>query len=218
MPAGGVCIKKIFKIIGLEKISGDEGTETPQCGMPLAMLRGEQRTGITAGTAERKEKKMNQTFKKLVIAVAVVAAVGVGVNAFAAWGTGWGRGWGGHMMGPGYGPGGCGGYGPVCGAAYSPESYADMEGQYRSFFEETAETRDRLYEKTLALRSELAKADPDTAKASEIQKEISRLQAELDEKWVAHMVEIRRKYPEAGWGTWGRGPVTGYGPRGYCRR
>jgi Spy/CpxP family protein refolding chaperone len=68
------------------------------------------------------------------------------------------------------------------------------------------------------MQSELAKAEPDAAKASGLQKEISELQAQLDQKRIDHMVEMRKVAPNAGRGYMRGGPMMGYGPRGggYC--
>ena len=61
----------------------------------------------------------------------------------------------------------------------------------KAFLKDTPELRDRLYEKERELQSELAKSDPDASKASGLQKEISDLQAQLDQKRINHRVEMR---------------------------
>ena len=75
-----------------------------------------------------------------------------------------------------------------------------------------------MYEKERELQNELAKAEPDASKASGLQKEISELQAQLDQKRIDHMVEMRKLAPNAGKGYVRGGSMMGYGPRGggYC--
>jgi hypothetical protein len=94
------------------------------------------------------------------------------VSAFAH-GPGWGKGRGyGHMMGPdgwgqgwhhrgGYGYGQEGYYGNL-----SADEIAKLDQQRAEYFKATENIRQKLYEKELALRSELAKENPDTSKAS----------------------------------------------------
>jgi hypothetical protein len=77
--------------------------------------------------------------------------------------------------------------------------------------------RQKLYEKQAALRNELAKENPDTARASKLQGEISRLQAELDQKRLDYEIQARKTSPGYGRGYMGHGPMRGYGyGRGYC--
>ena len=138
------------------------------------------------------------------------------VSAFAH-GPGWGKGRGyGHMMGPdgwgqgwhhrgGYGYGQEGYYGNL-----SEEEIANLDQQRSEFFKATENIRQKLYEKELALGSELAKEDPDTSKASNLQSEISKLQSELDQKRLDYEIQTRKKAPNYS---------RSYGSRGggYCR-
>jgi zinc resistance-associated protein len=156
---------------------------------------------------------MKKHFGKSVITVLVIGAVLVfSVNVFA--GKGYGRmGWGGGSQGQGYGP--CGG--PGYAADMNEEDVKKMETQRNTFFEATADLRQEVHQKRLALRSELAKKDPDTAVAKALQKEISALQAQLGEKRLDHMIEMKKINPNAG-GRWmsggghmGSGPGQGRG-------
>ena len=54
-----------------------------------------------------------------------------------------------------------------------------MDEERRNFFEETKGLRQQVYQKRLALASELAKQNPDAAQAAVIIKEISDLKAQL---------------------------------------
>ena len=141
---------------------------------------------------------------KGIVIVASVFILGYSTNALAGWGRGAGYG---GCGGPGNRWGG-GGYG---GPSLSAEQYQQLDEQRRVFFESTADLRQEIYQKDLDLRRELAKAEPDTAKASQLQKELSQLEANLEQKRFEHMMAMRKINPDAGrgYGRGGRGP--GYG-------
>mgnify|MGYP003573852553 FL=1 len=161
---------------------------------------------------------MNKKAKRIIV-LTVVAIFGITTLAFAGWGRGYG-----HMMGRGdWGPGyhHMGGYGPGQGGYYSnlsDEEIAKLDQQRSEFFKSTKNIRQKLYEKELALRSELAKENPDTSKASKLQNEISGLQSDLDQKRLDHEIKTRKSVPKYGRSGRGYGPMMGYGPRGggYC--
>ncbi len=153
--------------------------------------------------------------KTIIIAVVSVAVIGLTLNAFAHDRMGWSDGWGHH------GPGSHhrGGYGPDSGdlgsnGSMSKEEYTQFEEKREAFLKETREIRAGLVEKEQALQGELAKSEPDASKASSLQKEISELQSQFDQKRIDHMVEMRKMNPEAGRGFMRGGPMMGYGPRG----
>jgi zinc resistance-associated protein len=159
---------------------------------------------------------MNEKAKGILI-LTVVAIFGITTLAFAGWGQGYG-----HMMGPGgWGPGWHSGYG------YGQEGYfgnlsADeigkLDQQRAEYFKATENIRQKLYEKELALRSELAKENPDTSKASKLQSDISTLQSNLDKERLNYEIEARNSAPSYNPGPGGYGPMMGYGPGGggYC--
>ena len=159
---------------------------------------------------------MRKNIKKVLITVSAVAIVGFGVNAFAGWGMGYGHmGWGTH--GPRWHHGG------GCGQGYrgnlSDENVQEMEQQRQGFFNATEDLRRSIYQKGLALRSELAKENPNAQKAATLQSEISKLNSELDQKRLQHMLAMRKINPSAGRGFSGSGPMgRGQGYGGYCRR
>jgi zinc resistance-associated protein len=160
---------------------------------------------------------MNKKSKKIMV-VTVVAVFGIATLAFAGWGRGYG-----HMMGPGnWGPGWhhMGGYGYGQQGYYgnlSQEEMAKLDQQRAEFFKETENIRQQLYEKELALRSELAKENPDTSKASSLQNEISKLQSDLDQKRLDYEIQARKIAPDYNRGFGGNGPMMGYGyGDGYC--
>ena len=149
----------------------------------------------------------------IITGIALLISISV-VYAFAH-DSGWSRGRGyGHMMGhDSWGPGIHGRYMYDQGGYYdnlSTEEIANLEQQRSEFFKETENTRQKLYEKELALGNELAKEDPDTSKASNLQSEISKLQSELDQKRLDYEIQTRKKAPNYS---------RSYGSRGggYCR-
>ena len=108
--------------------------------------------------------------------------------------------------------------GPGYGGDYpdlTEEQRQAVEQERRAFIKDTDDLRQNLYTKELALRSELAKSDADAQKAAVIQKDISKLEAELDQKRLDHIVKMKEVNPEAGRGFMmggrGRGGIMGYG-------
>ena len=139
-------------------------------------------------------------------------------------GWGWDRGYG-PMTGPdGWGPGWHhnGGYGYGQEEYYgnlSADEIAKLNQQHSEFFKATGNIRQKLYEKELALRSELAKDDLDTNKASKLQSEISKLQSNLDQERLNYEIKARKSAPNYNRGSGDYGTMMGYGPGGggYCR-
>ena len=139
------------------------------------------------------------------------------VSAFAH-DSGWSRSRGyGHMMGSDSwgGPGMQRGYMYDQGGYYdnlSADEIAKLDQQRAEYFKATENIRQKLYEKELALRSELAKENPDTSKASKLQSDISTLQSNFDQERLNYEIKARKSTP-----SYNRGP-RGYGPRGggYC--
>jgi zinc resistance-associated protein len=159
-----------------------------------------------------KEEKMKRN-TLIITGIALLISISV-VYAFAH-DSGWSRGRGyGHMMGhDSWGPGMHGGYMYDQRGDYgnlSEEEIANLDQQRSEFLKATENTRQKLYEKELALGSELAKEDPDTSKASNLQSEISKLQSELDQKRLDYEIQTRKKAPNYS---------RSYGSRGggYCR-
>ena len=68
----------------------------------------------------------------------------------------------------------------------SEEQIEKMETEREAFFKDTEPLRQKLYEKEMALRSEMVKENPDMGAARQLQGEISDLRAEFDQKRLEH--------------------------------
>jgi len=144
---------------------------------------------------------------KILMVLAIVAVLGIAVTSFAGWSRGHG-GYGDHM-GPGYGMHRGWGDGPRgYQSNLSDEDMARLDKERQVFFEATSDLREKLYQKELELRSELAKPEPDAKKAAGLQKEISNLESQFDQKRLDQRIQMRKDFPRIG----SRG--FGHGPRG----
>ena len=159
---------------------------------------------------------MQNSIKKIFM-VTLIVIMGFYGRAFAHSGMGYGHhyGWGYPMYGMhqgGYGGPGCGNWGEL-----SEDQVQKLYKEHAAFFEATQDLRGRLYQKRLELRSELAKENPDTNKAAALQKEISELKAEFDQKRLNHFLNMKKISPDIGRGFGGRygmmGPGMMYGGR-----
>lgn len=162
---------------------------------------------------------------KTLITVSIILLVSSTV-AFAngGYGRGWGRhmgGYDGHMMGPGYGGGYGMGYGPYRG--YGPSSNLSEEDQAKldqlrdAFYKDTLELRGQIDENQVALRNEMIKDKPDEAKVLKLQKQISALKSDFDQKAIKHRLEVHKLLPNSYQGRgFAIGPRGGRGLGGYC--
>ncbi|MEJ2638218.1 MAG: Spy/CpxP family protein refolding chaperone [Desulfosarcinaceae bacterium] len=149
--------------------------------------------------------KKNRT-RHIVTLLVIVGLVGFGSTAMAY--RGWGRG---NPDCPGYGAG----FGP--GYRHGGGPYADLTDEQRTqldqarkaFLDETKDLHAQLRDKADALHELLDTDSVDTAAAADLQKEISDLRAQLDQKRLAHRIEMRQLFPELG-----NGPRH-WGGRGY---
>jgi hypothetical protein len=132
-------------------------------------------------------------FSRMVVVGAVVMLLGFGVSAYAA------------------GPGS-----PGMGAAstnLTDDQIKQMESKRTAFQTATQGTRQQLNEKRQALNTELAKQTPDAATCAALQKDISDLQAQFDQKRLTHILEMKKIDPNFTEGR-GMGPGMGQGPFG----
>ncbi len=131
-------------------------------------------------------------FPRMVVVGAVLVLMGFGGNAFAEMGRGAGN----RGMG-------------AARANLTDDQIKQMESERNAFQTATKDIRQQLNEKRQALNTELAKQTPDAATAATLQKEISDLQAQFDQKRLTHILEMKRIDPNY---TEGRG--MGQGPFG----
>ena len=135
------------------------------------------------------------SFKTVALAIGLVAAIGLVSNVFA--GKGYGRGSGNYEN---YKRGwDCQGYGQRGGL--DQEELAKIDAEREAFFEATSDLRREIRQKNLELRSEMAKKEIDSARAHALQKELSDLEAQLDQKRLDHRIKLRATYPD-----WSGGP------------
>ncbi|MCG6894212.1 MAG: periplasmic heavy metal sensor [Desulfobacteraceae bacterium] len=156
--------------------------------------------------------------------VVFIAVIGAAPSVFAHGGYG-GHGWGGHMMedygygggpmmGPGYGGHMMGWRGDWDDLGLSREQATQLEEARESFFDETRGLRDNIYEKSAQIRREFSQRNPDRSRIVELQKELSQLESQFDQKRLDYELEVRKIAPEIQ-SRYGRG----YGPgAGWCRR
>jgi Spy/CpxP family protein refolding chaperone len=106
---------------------------------------------------------------------------------------------GGRMMGPnhcrnmmeGPGRGHHRGY-----ADLSDQDRAKIDAAREKFIDDTRPLRREIEDQAYALHKEMRKDNPDTAKVTQLQKQLSKLQAELDLKAVQHRLEMRKLWPK----------------------
>ena len=155
-------------------------------------------------------KKMNK-FSKAVIVLAIIGVVGYAATSFA----GWGRGGGDNCWGQGSGWAQRGSAPAGYQGNLSDDQIDKLNQERQAFFEDTRALRENIYQKELELRSELAKKDPDAKKAVGLQKEISELESQLDQKRVEQRIKMQKENPDffAGRG-YGQGRSYGMGGRG----
>jgi Spy/CpxP family protein refolding chaperone len=82
----------------------------------------------------------------------------------------------------------------------SEEQIEKLQAQRSAFQTATQDLRMELQSKRLALKSELAKKEPDVKAAKSLQKEISALNAELAQNRIEHVLEMKKINPYASMG------------------
>jgi len=147
-------------------------------------------------------------FLNVFLVILVVSLAGFGGTAMAYRGMGGcgssgGLGW--HK----------GGDGPGIADELTDDEIQKLNDERKTFLNETKELRNDIYAKDLELRAEIAKKNPDTEKAAKIQKELSNLNAELDQKMLQHRIRMKKICPAAERGCmYGPGGGMGFGHGG----
>jgi Spy/CpxP family protein refolding chaperone len=94
------------------------------------------------------------------------------------------------------------------------EQVEALQAERTAFQTATRDLRMEIQSKKLALQSELAKKEPDVKAAKSLQKEISALTAELAQKRIEHIVEMKKIAPYVGMGQLGSNTEDTSTPRG----
>lgn len=156
------------------------------------------------------------TVCRAIVSLAAIAVLAMGTSAFADRGTGCqGKHHGCGIYAKHHGKGGCP-HGQM-NADLTPEQREQLATERQAFFDATKTARQDLYAKQLELRAEIARSEPDLNKASALQKEVSDLQASLDQQRLKHIMAMRKINPAAGRGMMmeGREMEMGHHGMGY---
>jgi Spy/CpxP family protein refolding chaperone len=91
-------------------------------------------------------------------------------------------------------------------ANLTDEQRAKIDAAREKFFDETRSLRRDIDDQAYALRKEMTSDNPDSGKVAQLQKQLSKLEAEFDQKKVQHQLEMRKLWPEKFKDhAWGRG-------------
>lgn len=132
-------------------------------------------------------------FSRMVVLGAVIVLMGFGVNVYAG-------------MNKGPGNSGMG----AASANLTDDQIKRMESERNAFQTATQGIHQQLNEKRQALNAELAKQAPDAATCFAIQKDISDLQAQFEQKRLTHILEMKKIDPNFAEGR-GMGSGMGHG-------
>ncbi len=80
----------------------------------------------------------------------------------------------------------------------SDEQIKKIDEERKSFFNSTQDLRRDIHQKWLELNAEIAKKDPDSAKASALQKELSTMKAQLEQARTEHRLRMGKISPDLG--------------------
>ena len=150
--------------------------------------------------------------KKTIVAIGLVGAMALSAATAFAWGPGGGRGMGrGYGYGPGQGPG----YGPAVAAPnLSADQVAKLQKIQADRYAEAAKLRNDMLAKRLELQALFRAPVLDQAKIAAKQKEITALQAQLQEKGLptrTAVAEVLTPEQRAQMPAFGPGVGPGYG-------
>jgi len=122
--------------------------------------------------------------KKLMITALIILTLAWTCEVQAQW---WrsGRGETGRGSGPGWWPN-------AQGLNLSEEQQKSIDSLYQAFRKDSASLQNKIGQKQLELNSLLLQPDPDAEKAAALQKEISDLQAQFNEKRINYQLDARK--------------------------
>jgi len=155
---------------------------------------------ISRSKHEKGDRKMN----KIITTLGIVLLAGVIAIPVLAHGPGWGRGR--HMMGDW---GNRTGYSSEYGRGHdrmNEDQRNQLDKLNKSYYDEIAQLRSQLWDKSEEINSLLNSSNPDVDKARAIQKEISELRAKLDQVRIDFEFESNKINPDLRFGHgYGRG-------------
>jgi peptidoglycan hydrolase CwlO-like protein len=104
-------------------------------------------------------------------------------------------------------------------ANLTADQMKQMDTERNAFQTATQDIRQQMNEKRQALQTELNKPQPDASTCTSLQKQISELQAQFDQKRITHIIQMKKIDPNftegRGFGMgMGMGPGKGPGPFG----
>ena len=76
-------------------------------------------------------------------------------------------------------------------ANLSEEQVKKLDQERQTYQEQNRDLTAQIFQKNLELRAEIAKLQPDPKKAAELQKELSNMEAQLDRKYIDHILRIK---------------------------
>ena len=149
-------------------------------------------------------------YRHIITLLTIIGLVSFGSTAMAY--RGW-KGDCGDCDGEGQGRRGGGRYA----ADLTEEQRTQLDELRTAFREETRELREDLRDKADAMRDLLSAEAVDEDGAKALQAQISEVKAQLDEKRLAHRIQMQKLFPELEQGRRYKGG-RGKGPRGGCDR
>jgi zinc resistance-associated protein len=154
---------------------------------------------------------MKRIGKKSIILTALFLLAGAAIVFAHGGGMGPGMMGQGRGSGMGMGPGMMSdgdGWGRGYAQQLSKEDAQKLEAARSQFFNDTRTLREQIAEKRLTMQAELVNQNPDSARLTKMQQELSQLEAQFDQKALQHRIEVRKIVPDAAMGM-GRGMGKG---------
>jgi zinc resistance-associated protein len=75
---------------------------------------------------------------------------------------------------------------------------AKLDKEQESFFKKTQDLKNEIYAKNLELEAEIAKKNPNMNTVKKVQRELSKLKADFDEKMIEHRINMNKIAPGYG--------------------
>ena len=155
-----------------------------------------------------------KSMKSVNMTLSAILTIGIAALGFAY--EVYGSGYRGPLMGLGILGYGCG---PAYGQGHMMEYYGSYDygnlsredatklyDSHAKYFDETRELRKSILSKQFDLDDELQKVKPDRSRADDLQKKLSQLKSQLNQKTMDHKFAFRKQFPQ---NTYSRGGFCG---------